>query len=247
MKLNVFPYNAQHMGRRGEQQDYFAFSNLFDSAETEAIGSVAVLADGMGGLKNGRLAAVAAVETFMTAYRRCEKTVDAAMEEAVYSANQAVLEIPAAGTTLAAVVVMENTLFWRSVGDSRIYLFRTGVLRQLSRDHNYRTELLKYYEEGKIDYMDVWTDPDGEALTAFLGQNPLQKIDGIGRTEVLQTGDRILLCSDGLYRTLEEDRLAQILCRRDKNPAEELLLAAIHKDIENQDNITVLVLDIEYE
>ena len=68
----VTPYNAQHIGNREEQQDYFAYSNMFNREEQKRIGIAAVLADGMGGMANGRRASHTATDVFLQSYTNSE-------------------------------------------------------------------------------------------------------------------------------------------------------------------------------
>ena len=115
------PYNAQHIGDREEQQDYFAYSNLLDPVEVSRSGNVAALADGMGGMKDGQTAAIYGVNAFLSTYLACDASSDAELEsgmlDALYAANAEVCGLSGAGATLVAAVVKKNRLHWISVGD----------------------------------------------------------------------------------------------------------------------------------
>ena len=148
------PGNAQEIGGREEQQDAFAFSDIGDEAFADHGGVLAVVADGMGGLAGGRAASQTAVRTFLDAY--CGKApgdgIDTALDRAIHVANQAVCDLVSTrasdaerGTTLVAGVLHDDGLRWISVGDSRIYLVRSGHAEQVTLDHNYALEL-----DGKV-------------------------------------------------------------------------------------------------
>ena len=111
---SISPYNAQHVGRRDEQQDYFAYSDIYNKEECARIGVLSVIADGMGGMENGRLASRRATEVFFSAYidgmNKGAKVNDALMY-AVHKANDAVCAIDGAGTTLCAAVIKDGYLY----------------------------------------------------------------------------------------------------------------------------------------
>src|SRR5580698_5519707 len=117
--------NAQDIGAREEQQDSFGFSDPSDKAFVRHGGFLGVVADGMGGLSNGREAGAAAVRSFLAAYQAkpASESVADALSRSVGEANQAVRQIVQngsahdAGTTLAAAVVLDSELYWIAVGD----------------------------------------------------------------------------------------------------------------------------------
>ena len=85
----ITPYNAQHIGKREEQQDYFAFSDIFNPEEYNRIGAVAVLADGMGGLEGGKLASRMATDVFLDAYINASDEIFDISERLEYAAQKA--------------------------------------------------------------------------------------------------------------------------------------------------------------
>ena len=148
--------NAQHKGKRREQQDSFAISDVSDAIFVEKGGILAALADGMGGMSLGREASALAVETMLESYavKEDSESVDEALMRSLSRANMAVVELArkhdlegSVGTTMIAAVIFRGSLYWISVGDSRIYLCRDGRLIQLTADHTYALEL---YEEASI-------------------------------------------------------------------------------------------------
>jgi protein phosphatase len=145
------------------------------------------------------------------------------------------------GTTLVAVLVVGNRLFWTSVGDSRVYLLRRGELTCLTEPQNGATLQLRQAISG-------WPDgtagdrTGGRGLTNYLGRTDLLPADASLRPLPLEEGDWLLLCTDGLFDSLEEEVLARAL-QGDPHEACELLVSLVmDRDRPNQDNVTAVVL-----
>jgi protein phosphatase len=148
------------------------------------------------------------------------------------------------GTTVVAAVVHEGALFWRSVGDSRLYLWRKPCFSQVTTDHDYGRWLDLEAAKGLISHEQAQRNPNRQALTSFVGQGPMEAVDANRRPLALQAGDQLLLCSDGLYNSLDNAVMARIL-EHSLDPhlaAENLVEQAIAQHLSNQDNITALVM-----
>jgi len=131
------------------------------------------------------------------------------------------------------------------VGDSHLYLFHEGMLTQLSTDHVYATELDEAVREGRLSQAEADCHPERRSLTSYVGVASLTEID-VGTGE-LQVGDRLLLCSDGLYGSLSNAEMASEL-RGDPQPAAEVLITqALAKRHAHQDNLTAVVMAWETE
>ena len=246
-QLYIEPDNAQTIGMREEQQDAFIFSNVYSDDDNADIGCVAVLADGMGGLADGYTAASTGVEEFLNVYSSEVKDGEltlAAMEDAVYSANRAVCRIGNSGATLIGAVVRDKELCWVSVGDSHIYLMRNGMLRQLNVDHIYARELDEMACRGEITFQEAASNYEREALTSYLGLDTLSEIDKNERRFPLRMGDIILLCSDGVYKTLGNDEIEMILSNSKRRTAQALINAVEQKQRAAQDNATAVIFKI---
>lgn len=242
----VTPYNAQHIGTREEQQDYFAYSDLFNKKEQKEIGMVAVLSDGMGGMANGRRASHTATDVFLNTYRQCG--IDNIYNRMVFSvnkANEAVKSIGQAGATLAVIVIKDWSLRWVSVGDSRIYLYRQGNLVRLNKEHKYESVLSDMVLRGEMSVQEAVNNPNREALTSYLGIDTLEEIDIHTEDFPLYRGDSILICSDGLYRAVTDNEIADIISKADDDVCDVMIRCALSKGIRKQDNITVMLLDID--
>lgn len=122
-------------------------------------------------------------------------------------------------------------------GDSRAYLLREGMLRQITRDHSLVQELL---EAGAIGPDDVMNHPRGNVITRAVGAEveafALDKV-----SDRLVPGDRFLLCSDGLCKTLPEDEMASLLAAIDGTPPQALVDAALAANV--SDNVTAVAVE----
>lgn len=252
--LNIIPGNAQNIGSREEQQDSLLFSDMENKDLVARIGIVAVLADGMGGLMMGRESSDLAVRTFLVEYctKTPEETITDELLRAAQVANAAVFDMASradlawnTGTTLVAAVVDLDELFWISVGDSRIYLFREGALKQLNCDHNYGKELQSQVEQGVISQEEADNHPERHALTSYVGMDYLREIDFSEQALPLKAGDRVLLCSDGLHGVLSEEEMREALSLPAPEAAELLLNLTLLKNHPYQDNVTIAILACE--
>lgn len=118
---------------------------------------------------------------------------------------------------------------------------------QLSTDHDYARLLALEVVKGSISPEEAANHPQRQALTSYLGQPNLEEIDRNQDPIILQPGDRILLCSDGLYKTLSEAEIAQIIDQEPQDAAEDLIDSTLAKGKTNQDNVTVAILACESE
>ena len=122
-------------------------------------------------------------------------------------------------------------------GDSRAYLLREGMLRQITRDHSLVQELL---EAGAIGPDDAMNHPRGNVITRAVGAEveafALDKV-----SDRLVPGDRFLLCSDGLCKTLPEDEMANLLAAIDGTPPQALVDAALAANV--SDNVTAVAVE----
>ena len=249
----LLPGNCQHIGARSSQQDAFGFSDKDDLAFVAHGGVLAVVADGMGGMAHGGEASHMAVRAFLQAYmaKSADETVPIALHRALDEANQAVISLAYqadeenVGTTLVAAVIHGNALHWVSVGDSRLYLWRDRQLTQLTEDHIFANDLDRDAANGNISREDAENHPERRSLTSYLGLTPLDLIDHNPQPLLLFGGDRLLLCSDGLYVGLVENGIDSLFNRDPQQTAEDLVALVLAKNRPGQDNLTVAILACE--
>ncbi|MBF0376719.1 MAG: serine/threonine-protein phosphatase [Desulfamplus sp.] len=253
--MKISPGNAQHIGERKEQQDSFGYSDIEDKEFVRHGGVLAVVADGMGGLACGADASRLAVKIMLREYMtksENEKVIEA-LKRSIITANEAVHSMAMekglegeTGTTLVAAVVKDNQLFWISAGDSRLYLCRNNNITLMTKDHNYANELARDVKQGIITPEEAAIHPDRNALTSFLGMVDLPEIDRNLRPFPLESGDILVLCSDGLYNALTEKEMAGILnLDSPQQSAENLLQNVLSKKRKHQDNLTVAILALD--
>ncbi len=254
--MRYVPGNAQHIGSRQQQEDSFGFSDLENSALVFHGGFVAAVADGMGGLAHGRDASQAGIRTFLESYARKpqDEEVPLAMERAMLDANEAVIQVGKqmgtpgdVGSTLVAIALRGLSLYWISVGDSGLYLWRNGQLTWLNNTHTYANELDRKAAEGEISLHQAQQDPDREALTSYLGQHPLKEMDRNVKAFPLQAGDQVLLCTDGVFKTLTGEQMNDAMETIPQRSCERMLQQALAINKQHQDNLTVLSVGIEKE
>ncbi len=247
--FTVYPSNCQHLGQREIQEDSFAFNQLSDEVVINRSGMLAILADGMGGLKKGNEASQTAVDFFLREYEQNQNgKIAQNLERAIQVANSAVFDLAFdggesydIGTTLVAVVIHKEQLFWVSAGDSRAYLFRSGSLVQLTTDHIFANYLYEGVAKGSITLREAEEHPERNHLTSYLGLPELLEIDQNKEPLSIETGDQLMLCSDGLYNTLNEDEIKSVFEAAYDDPATKMVESALSKDNPYQDNITVVV------
>lgn len=247
------PGNAQWIGARAEQQDAFGFHG-FDDRDFRAHGGLlAVLADGMGGLQQGRAAAQTAVATLREAYaaKAPEEPIPEALHRALKAANAAVYQLAIAsdgegqvGTTLVAAVADADGIHWVAAGDSRLYGYHadTDQLSLLSQEHNFAAILQARVAAGTLAQADADGNPDRAALTSFLGLENIPAIDSGTQPVPLGTGDRLLLCSDGIHGTLSDQDLRQLIRQPAQQAAEAIIASVKAVGKPNQDNATIAII-----
>jgi PPM family protein phosphatase len=248
--MTIAPGNAQHIGDRERQEDYFGFSSLGDRTFERHGGVMMVLCDGMGGLANGAAASRAAVDAALSGYGRKQPSEDipGTLDRSLREAHQAVCAICGesgnAGSTIVMAVVWQNTLYWASVGDSRLYLCRgSAPAAQLTEDHNVASLLKDGAARGESHVREADSTTNLEALTAYLGA-PYPPRPDTG-TLPLRPGDRVIACTDGLYRGLSPEEMAAIARHGDPmSVAERLKAAVLRQKLPHQDNLTVVLLEV---
>ena len=230
---------VSHVGRvRSNNQDSgYAGRNLF------------LVADGMGGHAGGDVASAIATRRIAEADGDYDSAPDAAaaLEGALIAANRELAETVAEhseltgmGTTVSAMLLDGDRMVISHIGDSRIYLLRSGELSQISTDHTFVQRLV---DAGRITAEEAMVHPRRSVLMRVLGDvESSPEIDSM----VLDTrdGDRWMLCSDGLSGVVSFDELHELMSADAgaKQVADRLVKASL--DGGAPDNVTVVILDI---
>ena len=261
MRLGVDFSWKQLVGERPNQQDSCRITSFADGDRTDSI--LLALADGMGGHVGGAEASRIAVEHFTeVAIDRIKAAMGSGGEQhvrdhisqALEEANAAVgrtsrsnLALQGMGTTLVGALVEPRFVEWVSVGDSPFWLWRDGKFTRLNKDHSIGGELKELVANGEISPEEAARHPHRHMLRYALVGEKLPKIGVDAGLWALETGDILMIASDGV-ETLEENELAAILSRQRNASAAELVENCLH-EVERrhapmQDNVTILVVRV---
>lgn len=239
------------IGKRKEQQDTVRADD--DYALMENGKFIAVLCDGMGGLSGGKQASSLCASILFDTFHARE-SVDDVREFYKHAIAEADRQVNAlrnpdgtvmrSGTTLASVVIQDDKLHWASVGDSRIYLIRNNMISCITHDHNYLMQLKEQVNKGEITQEEAETHPKKEALVSYIGMGGVKYTDMNRGPVPLQNHDYIVLCSDGLYKTVAEQDIKDIVLgiEEAKDIAVGLTDYAMAAQKRTQDNTSVIVI-----
>jgi serine/threonine protein phosphatase PrpC len=239
MKFSVFQISRR--GGREKNEDRMGYCYTRESG-------LFVLADGMGGHPEGEVAAQLALQTISALYQREARPIVrdpseflatalmAAHHQIIrYASEKGMLDTPR--TTLVAAILQGTSATWVHCGDSRLYVVRGGELLTRTRDHSY----LEQHSAGVITLERI----NRNILFTCLG-SPTKPVFDISGPIVLQEGDKMLLCSDGLWGTVEEPDIVRHLSARPVADAvPELVELALRNGGATCDNVTVIALEWE--
>ncbi|ARC55478.1 PP2C-family Ser/Thr phosphatase [Frondihabitans sp. 762G35] len=229
-----------HVGkiRANNQDSGYAGNQLF------------VVADGMGGHAGGDVASAIAIRRIREVDKPYPSPGDAefALQSSLIAANQLLAEtvfehqeLTGMGTTVSAMVRVDDSMAIAHIGDSRIYLYRDGELSQITADHTFVQRLV---DSGRITPEEAAVHPRRSVLMRVLGDvDAAPEID----TAIIgtQPGDRWLICSDGLSSYLAEDRIRKALASGLDADAVGRRLVKETLDHGAPDNVTVVVVDVD--
>jgi serine/threonine protein phosphatase PrpC len=239
MRFSVYQVSRQGGRERNEDRMGYAYtreSGLF------------VLADGMGGHPEGAMAAQLALQTFSAYFQKAAnpsvKEVPEFLSSATmaahhqiirYASEKGMLDTPR--TTLVAAVIELDHIHWVHCGDSRLYIVRDGALLTRTRDHSYMEQQAHLGRNTQhINRNILFTCLGSPAKPVFDLSGPLS----------LQQGDRVLLCSDGLWGTVSDEEIGRELSRTTLDQSvPELVEMALKRGGARCDNVTVLAMEWE--
>ena len=245
--------------------------NALSIVRSEKLGQalgLLIVADGMGGHKAGEIASRLAVETIRDSLAwmleqddtqatvlattpvsnpgHADKTLERRLRRAVEEANHIIHDYAIAneeeagnlGCTVTCVLVAGTKAVVGNVGDSRTYLYRLDALKQITDDHSYVWQLV---QEGFLQVEDIYDHPQRNVITRALGNQETVVVDT--GTYTLQNGDRLLLCSDGVWEMIRDPaEIAAALDNEKLEAAVDQLIQAAN-DYGGLDNIGVVVAE----
>ncbi|MBN8487159.1 MAG: serine/threonine-protein phosphatase [Burkholderiales bacterium] len=242
MRFSV--YQISRKGGRELNEDRMGYCYTRDSG-------LFALADGMGGHPEGEVAAQLALQTLASTFQREAKPVlknpTKFLQDAILSGHHQLLRyatekglVDTPRTTVVACVIQGKSAYWAHCGDSRLYLVRGGQLNARTRDHSY-AEL----QQTLAQVVPIEANFNRSVLFTCLGSPGKPVVDTAGPT-VLRPGDRLVLCSDGLWSVVPDDEIVDTLTQRPLSDAvPELVEQALRNGGSHSDNVTVLVVEWE--
>ena len=242
MKFAV--YQVSRKGGRELNEDRMGYCYTRDAG-------LFALADGMGGHPEGEVASQLALQTLAATFQREAKPklddplrflhdaiVSGHHQLLRYATERALMDTPR--TTVVACVLQGRTAYWAHCGDSRLYLLRGDKLVARTRDHSY-TELHNTLSQ----VVPMGDHFNRNVLFTCLGSPGKPVIDTAGPMNMV-AGDRVLLCSDGLWSSLSDEDITQILASMPiASAVPELVERALRVAGEKSDNVTALAIDWE--
>jgi serine/threonine protein phosphatase PrpC len=240
MKFSVFQVSRK--GGRLKNEDRMGYCYTRESG-------LFVLADGMGGHPEGEVAAQMALQTIAALYQREARPIlkdpKAFLTSSVLAAHQQIMRYAGAKamldtprTTVVAAVLQGTTAHWVHCGDSRLYVVRDGALLTRTRDHSHA-------ERPRAGIAS--SDPvNRNLLLTCLGSPSAPMIDTAPPLQ-LQRGDRIMLCSDGLWGVLDDALIVHTLSsgKPVSDAAPDLAEMALRRGGSHSDNVTLIALEWE--
>lgn len=263
-KQSHFPVTAKSdPGMSGKNnEDRFAVSAFQLEGRKSTPVLLTVLSDGIGGHRAGEVASEIAVNSISEKIAQSNgKRPVADLESAVQDASKLIYRSAQSdpnrygmGATCCCALIIGNQLYTATIGDSRIYLMRGNSIQQLSIDHTWIQEALEY---GLIQPEEVKDHPNAHVIRRYLGSPTPPEVDfrmrlngekdnaeaAANQGTLLQTGDRILLCSDGLTDLVDDQEILTIF---QDNPLDEVpqVLIDLANSRGGHDNITVIGIQV---
>ena len=243
--------SAQLTGAREQQEDALAVHAPVADSGVRAGEVLLVLADGMGGHVGGEVASRLVTDSFCTAYHDSDASVADALRSSLDLANESLARftetepgLAGMGSTLLGCVIQADQLYWISVGDSPLWLFRDMTLQRLNADHSMVPLLDDMVRTGVISPAAARTDPRRSLLRSAIAGKTVAMTDLCDHPLQLQTGDLVMLASDGV-ETLSEAELTAVLQHADALALDALaarLLAGVEDAAaKNQDNASIIL------
>ena len=226
-------------------------SNNQDAYYIDPEGRFFIVADGMGGHAGGEEAsriATMEIQKYLSSNWDNSKSSEELLQSALWQANEEILldqqnhsERADMGTTVVVIVFRPGeSPYIAHVGDSRLYRWRSSLLELITEDHTWVARALKM---GDINIEEARNHPFRHVLSRCLGRDDLHEID-VQPVDV-KSGDRLLLCSDGLTEELADEKIAYYLQENTINEKAALSLIEGAKEQGGHDNITVVIVELE--
>ena len=235
-------YATTHIGRHRENNQ-----DCVDLVKKDNM-TFAILCDGMGGESGGSIASSMCIKfltnAFVNEFKK-EYDVDNWLKHTIIRANDDILKFASInpkllgmGTTLVCLLVMDDTCFYASVGDSRLYSYNKKEIKQLSEDQTLVATLLR---GGYISEQEAVNHPKRSLLLSAVGSSTSDQLDIQIRKVSLE--ENFLLCSDGLYNMLDKGEIFKILKEDEEISEKTQRLISRANENGGYDNIGIILLE----
>ena len=235
--------------QRENNEDRYSYWEPADDPQFPLKGRLAIVADGMGGYEGGQEASRIAVEVIEEVYATAASGDPRSwLLQGFQTAHQRIQEyavkypdLHGMGTTCTAMALLDHQLYFAHVGDSRLYLVRASSISRLTHDHSYVSRLV---ENGVLRAEEAESHPQRHILTAALGAGNTITPDSSAQSVSLESGDVLVLCTDGLWGLLTESEIQSAVAGKTAAEICDTLVETAKKR-GGPDNITVQVLRID--
>lgn len=235
--------------KREHNEDSFICYKPDDESLLASKGCVFVVADGMGGHAAGEVASKIAVDSIREAFETTDiddadlffRTVFPAVNDEIYKKSRHSRTLNGMGTTCTAMIIKEGLAFIAHVGDSRVYLIRGFEIRQLTEDHSLVCEMVK---RGIIKKEQMREHPQRNVITRAMGFEKSVNVDIMTPPLALKSGDRLLLCSDGLSGMVTDEEIREVSSRFEPEEACNKLIRMANS-MGGDDNVTLIIVKVE--
>ncbi|PWU19658.1 MAG: hypothetical protein C5B50_05985 [Verrucomicrobia bacterium] len=229
---------------RDHNEDFLLFWEPEDFAMQQRLGSLAILADGVGGENHGDIASRLAAETALGAFKEAKPETSiteiarSMFDNASTKVFQQAQQNGRMATTLLTSIFRDDKVIIAHVGDTRAYLIRGGKIKRLTSDHSYTALQVKL---GLLLERNAMTSPHRSMLTRTVGHEPVCHYDIT--TETLLQGDMILQCTDGLYGFVLDDEILDAVIKYHPGEACKRLIALTEKR-QVSDNVSIQIVQV---
>ena len=237
MTLDSYLFTCQ--GGRSYNQDAVGSGQLEDAAAF-------VVADGLGGHRDGEQASQCTVDTILSRLPAPEEDLTQWLTRQIGQANTNILELQAEKrsnmkSTVAALAVSGSHAAWANVGDSRVYYLHNRAIAAVTEDHSVA---YKKYKSGEITRAQIATDEDQSCLLRALGNRDRSQPDCGGPAQPIEPGDGFLLCSDGMWEYILDAEIVVDFLKADcaQSWGEMLQVRAIERIQAGNDNLSLITV-----
>lgn len=242
--MNFKSIEITHQGNvRKNNEDYYVYTSIDENNH------LFMVADGMGGLQAGEIASQIACQTVASYFimQKQKELIEDSFKNSIEIANEKIYNygksnnLKSIGTTAVILFFEKEKAYYAHIGDSRLYLLEKQSLTQLTKDHSYIQYLL---DQNQITPQQAKTHPKRSLVTRAIGVEPTPNPSICEQTIEITKGQFFLLCTDGLFNSLENETIQDILLKNIdiEQKANDLLSKSL--ELGGADNITFILIEI---